>query len=110
MNYQKEEIKFGDLMVLLEKHPTLFLFVGIGDDLSLRAKSVVFGFFRNKPNEKVVYLHYDQNKSLMIDLNIRKIPALLIFRNMELETTLYMPTLLKDLEKYYEQHISGQSS
>lgn len=108
-SYQKEELRFGDLMLLLEKHTTLVIFIGISDQLSLKARDLVFNFFRNK-EEKVLYLHYDKNKSLMLDLNIRKIPVILIFRNMELEKSFYMPNLLEELKNYYENPNFRQST
>lgn len=104
--YLDKEIKFGDLLTILEKDKNIVLFVGITDSLSIKAKEIVYSFFKDR-HEKVFYLHYDRNKSLMIDLNIRKIPVVVIFKNMDVHKMIYMPTMQEELEKYYEANTSG---
>lgn len=95
-----KDIKFGTLLVMLEKNPNLVVFSGIRDSLSIKANEIVKNFFKDSTQE-VLYLNYDENKSLMLDLNIRKIPVVIIFKNMEIDRLLYMPNLQQELENYY---------
>lgn len=92
--------KFGDLMHILEQSPNMIVFIGTNDFLSSQAKVMAFEL---KDQYPVIYLNYDRNKSLMIDLNIRRVPVILFFKNMDLQKEMYPPFLKESVVKAYEE-------
>ena len=87
-------------MHILEQSPNMIVFIGTNDFLSSQVKVMAFEL---KDQYPVIYLNYDRNKSLMIDLNIRRVPVILFFKNMDLQKEMYPPFLKESVVKAYEE-------
>lgn len=72
---------FGDLITILQKTPNLIVIIS--------NNSIKFAVVKNIEQQlanagyNTLYLTYDDNKSLMLDLNIRSVPVVIFFKNMD---------------------------
>lgn len=91
-------------MDLLQKYPNLIVVIGINDSKSSEVKKVVAD-----TNIRHLYLNYDLNKSLMIDLNIRRVPVVLFFKNMDIVKEIYPPMTAETIKETYKSIHGGES-
>ncbi|MCX8008816.1 MAG: hypothetical protein N3A54_03895 [Patescibacteria group bacterium] len=108
MKYSSKEYKFGDFMEFVISNKYTAVFIGINDLLSSKSWNEFDRSLLGNKNIASLSLNYDQNKSLMLDLNIKRVPIIQLYKEGTLVEEVYPPKIkTSELEGLYEKHFGN---